>query len=83
MQRSNVTSHVDAQHTDKAREDRIRRALAHQGFRLAKSRIRNPKLPGYGGYMVINAATNYIEAGAAVNGFDMSLDEVEAFTHFD
>ncbi len=68
----------------KSREDRARRELRKQGFRLKKSRTngfvyRNGVYQGqnaddHGGYTIIEASTNLIVAGER---FDLSLEDVE------
>ena len=60
----------------KRREDRVRRQLAKQGLALRKSRVFTPSADDHGGYMIVDAQFNRIEAGER---FDMSLEEVEAF----
>ena len=64
---------------DKIVENRCRRALSRRGFTLQKSRRRDPRAVDYGGYMIVDAATNTVVAGAGSNAFSMSLDEVEAW----
>lgn len=69
----------------KARENKVRRQLARDGYRLRKSRTdgcvyTNGIFEGYnlddrGGYMVVNM-DNAIVAGEK---FDMSLEDVERF----
>ena len=70
----------------KTRENRVRRQLARQGYRLHKSRGNgrvyskgvcvglNPD--DYGGYMIVDAGTNGVMAGER---FDLSLEDVEGF----
>jgi hypothetical protein len=57
-----------------AREARLRRALARQGFTLHKSRWRLGSIDNFGGYQIINPYVNGIVAGSR---FDLSLDDVE------
>ena len=57
------------------REVRVRGALRKQGYALRKSRLRSRESSeDYGGYMIVDATRNTIEAGEK---FDLSLDEVE------
>ncbi len=49
--------------TEKRREDSARRALACQGFRLCKSRRRDPYALDFGGYLITDL---YI--GAVIKG---------------
>ena len=60
---------------DKQREDRARRALARQGFRLCKSRRRNCSAIDYGGYLICDLYTNGVVAGGSY--FCLTLDDVE------
>lgn len=65
--------------TEKARENRLRRAAARQGFGIVKSRRRDSRATDFGGYMLVNVATNYIEFGGSPNAFSCSLDEIEKY----
>ena len=62
--------------TEKIRENRLRRAAERQGYKLVKSKRRDPRAIGYGGWTIANVATGKVEAGA--NGF-INVDEVERF----
>ena len=63
---------------EKIRENRMRRKLQRMGYVLLKSRRRDPQAYDYGGYDIIDANRNAIVFG---NGnFNLSLDDVEAFT---
>jgi len=57
----------------RAREARVRRALANDGYRLAKCRR------GYGGYAIIDVGHNFLIAGLSADGrgYDWPLDWVE------
>lgn len=69
-----MTTTID-KHQTQAREARIRRALAKDGYVLRKSRFRGPARPDdHGEYMVIEANLNAIVVGSR---FDYSLDDVE------
>lgn len=60
------------------RENKARRQLAKQGFRLMKNRgTSNPH--NIGGYMIVNSDTNFIEFGAGGHGYSLDLDDVEEF----
>jgi len=68
--------------TTKMREDRVRRLLTKQGFKLMKTRKHNrPYECLDNAYMIVNASTNWLEAGGGWDGFNMSLDEVEKFAN--
>lgn len=60
---------------EKARENRLRKQAARQGYGIKKSRAKE-SLDNRGGYMVFNLAFNSIEFGAR---FDATLDDIEAF----
>lgn len=61
------------------REARARRQLRAQGYQLVKSRARDGRAPDFGGYMIVNAATNFVEAGELGGAMALDLDQVEAF----
>jgi hypothetical protein len=59
---------------EKVRENRLRRALDRQGFRLIRSARRDPRARDYGQYTIVD------ERDAAVAGWPtrrFSLDDVE------
>ena len=61
---------------EKVRENRVRRALDRQGYRLLKSRARDPLALTYGGYMIVDHEVGGAVAGGQGNagrGYDMSL----------
>jgi hypothetical protein len=60
-------------------ENRLRRMASRQGYELNKSRLRDPRAIGFGGYMIIDASTNHVVAGAHPHAHSMSLDEVETW----
>jgi hypothetical protein len=57
-------------------ENRMRRALARQGYRLVKSRARDQRALSYGGYLITGATSNIVEAGGQ---FEMDLEDVQRF----
>lgn len=59
--------------SDKQREYRIRRIAKRDGERLVKSRTRNPELPEYGSYMVVDQNNTVVMGGYG----HMSLDDIE------
>ena len=71
--------------TDRAREQRARRALAHDDMILRKSRTDGvvyvngtpvgQSIDNYGGYMLLNGNRLIIRG----ERFDLSLDDVEAY----
>lgn len=68
----------------KSKENRIRRLLARQGYRLQKSRtdgivrvngvFQGINADDYGGYQIVDASTNNVAAG---EHFSMDLETVE------
>lgn len=64
----------------KVRENRVRRALDRQGFKLLKSRARDPRDLTFGGYMVVDHQFGGAVAGGHGNagrGYSMGLEDVE------
>lgn len=67
-----------AQRTDEAhREARLRRRAARRGWRIEKSRGRNPQAAGFGGYMLVDTATNTVVAGGHPFAYSLNLDAVQ------
>lgn len=66
---------------EKARENRLRRMADRRGYRLVKSRRRDPGALEYGGYMLIKIENNFVACGQgnAGRGYAADLDEIEAF----
>ena len=62
--------------TEKNLEQKLRRALAREGYQLCKSRARNWSIDNQQGYMIVDVSTN-----ACVRGprFDESLDDIHDF----
>jgi len=46
------------------REGRLRRQLHREGFVLRKSRVRNPHVHDWGGYMILDGSSNTVAAGS-------------------
>ena len=65
--------------TDKSREARLRRMAARQGLILQKSRRRDPRALGYGGYMLVDASANAVVYGELDSPNALTLDEAEAW----
>ena len=65
---------------EKNREKRLRRRLLKIGYILKKNKVRNALVLGYDGYMIVNAFSNFVEAGSDPYMFSLSLDDVETFT---
>jgi hypothetical protein len=68
---------------DKIRENRLRRAIERQGYRLTKSRRRDPRAYDFGRYMIIEPNRKFVVAGANPNAFSMTLDDVERWVERD
>ncbi len=64
---------------EKVLENRVRRALDRRGLVLHKSRRRDPRAIDFGGYMIVDAATNSVVAGASPVAFSLTLADVEAW----
>lgn len=63
----------------KNRENRLRKKLGKMGYGLKKSRLRDGRAVGYGGYMIIDRQTNAVVSGAAPYDYCLSLDDAETF----
>lgn len=60
------------------RESRLRRAAERQGFRLRKSRRRDPRAIGYGRYQLVPAGRKGgVGYGSGDMDYKLTLDEVE------
>jgi hypothetical protein len=66
---------------DKVRENRLRRKLERMGYRLMKSRARDPDALTYGGFQIIDPDSKGLVAGwgNAHRGYAFDLDDVEAW----
>lgn len=63
--------------TDKIRENRLRRMAERQGFRVTKSRRRDPRAVDYGLYNIIDPELNAVIAGVGLRDHSMTLGDVE------
>jgi hypothetical protein len=59
---------------EKIRENRMRRMAHRQGLALVKSKRRDPRAVGYGGYLLVDER-NVVVAGDPKHGAD--LDQIE------
>ena len=66
-------------HAAKVRENRIRRMADRRGYRLMKSRRKDPRGIGYGKYKVLDATTMKPVFGSKPDEYSATLDEVEAW----
>lgn len=64
---------------EKIHENKLRRMAKRQGYRLMKSRRRDPNAYDYGGYMLVDERTNGIMYGSYPLPFSASIEEVEDF----
>jgi hypothetical protein len=64
---------------EKVKENKMRRQLDRMGYCLIKSRIRDERAIGYGGYMIANKWTNAVEAGHSPYAYCLTIDDVESF----
>lgn len=62
---------------DKVLENRLRRKLARMGYRLTKSRRRDPDAYDYGGYMIVDRNNNVVYNAGSENAHMLSLDDVQ------
>jgi len=63
--------------TEKVLENRLRRMAERQGMQLIKSRRRDPKAIDFGGYMLVDIATNAAVIGGSPYAYSASLEDVE------
>jgi len=63
--------------TLKVRENKARRAAIRQGMELQKSRLRDPRALGFGGYMLVDAKTGKAVFGDKPHPHSASLGDVE------
>jgi hypothetical protein len=61
----------------KVLENRLRRMLDRQGYRLLKSRARDPRAITYGGYMIVDHEVGGAAAGGEGRGYTLDLNDVE------
>ena len=64
----------------KVLENRLRRMLNRQGYRLVKSHARDPRDLTFGGYMILDHAVGGAVAGGQGNagrGYSLDLNDVE------
>jgi hypothetical protein len=65
--------------TEKVLENRLRRKLDRMGYRLMKSRARDPDDLTFGGYQIVDVQINGLVEGHgnAGRGYGMTLDDVQ------
>jgi hypothetical protein len=61
----------------KVLENRLRHAADRQGFRLQKSRARDPRAVTYSTYQLVDVRTGGLAVGSISFGYGLGLDDVE------
>jgi hypothetical protein len=76
---SSISQEVDMadDQAEKVRENRLRRMAERQGYRLVKSRRRDPRAWDYDRWMIVGIDTNAVVAGAEPGRPSWTIDEVE------
>lgn len=64
--------------TEKIRENRLRRTARRRGLTLIKSRCREPRAIGYGGFGLLNERRFWV-FGDAPYAFAATLDDIEDY----
>ena len=64
---------------EKVRENRLRRAAQRQGYKLVKSRRRDPRAIDYDGWMLVDPSTGAVVAGGDPHPYALALEDVERF----
>jgi hypothetical protein len=65
---------------EKIRENRLRRMAHRRGFRLVKSRRRDPQAWDYGLWLIVDRETNAVVAGSGTaDRPEFTLDDVETW----
>jgi hypothetical protein len=64
---------------EKVHENRIRRMASRQGYRLTRSRRRDPYAKGFGLYDLVDANGKSVMAGETEHSFRFELDQIERF----
>jgi hypothetical protein len=76
-----LSNYMEARHTmnatQKTRENRLRRKLSRMGYRLTRSRRRDPQAWDYGGYMIVDIWSGGVVAGAVPHAYSLTLSDVE------
>lgn len=64
---------------DELREDRLQRMARHMGLSLQKNRCKDPKVPSFGGYLLIDPSRDMVVVGDSPFPYCANLDEIELF----
>ena len=60
-------------------EQAIRGRAARNGYIVRKSRSRNPSAPGFGGFMLVDSATNVAVCGTTPFSFSADLEDIAGY----
>jgi hypothetical protein len=63
----------------KVLENKLRRAAERQGFRLEKSRVRDPRAISHGSYQLVDNRTNTVAGAGLQSGYGFDLSDVAKF----
>jgi hypothetical protein len=64
---------------EKVLENRIRRVAQRRGMKVVKSRRRDSRSVDYGGYMLIDVATNSVILGGSPIAFSATAEEIDSY----
>ena len=64
---------------EKVLENRIRRVAQRRGMKVVKSRRRSSRSVDYGGYMLIDVATNSVILGGSPIAFSATAEEIDSY----
>jgi len=68
---------IEAAQVHKVRENRARRTAARRGWKLVKSRRRDPQALNYGEFMIVDQRTGFVVIGGRDDWDWLSLEQVE------
>lgn len=61
------------------REDQLYRKARRKGLSLQKNRCKDPKVPSYGGYLLIDPTRDIVVVGDSPFPYCADLDEIENY----
>jgi hypothetical protein len=64
---------------EKVMENRIRRVAQRRGLKVSKSRRRDPKALDFGGYMLVDIASNSVVLGGSPIAYSATIQEIDAY----
>ena len=65
--------------TEQMREEQLARLARRKGFDLQKNRCRDPKIPSFGGYLLIDVDSDLVAIGDSPFPYSATLDDVENY----